>query len=103
MRQLRTIDRQVGVAYTLSGFAGLAAARGDPVRAVRFSAAAARLCELSGVPAHRTQEGGIRDRLPSIRTALGDAAYDAAWAEGRAMTLEQAVADALADDGGSGA
>jgi predicted ATPase/class 3 adenylate cyclase len=97
MRQRLTIDRKIGVAYTLSGFAGLAAAQGDQVRAVRLSAAAARLCELSGVPAHRTQEGCIRDRLPEVRAAMGDAAYEAAWSEGRAMTLEEAIADALGD------
>jgi uncharacterized protein (DUF2336 family) len=63
-----------------------------------LSGTAARLCDLSGVPAHRTQEGYIRDRLPRIRAALGDAAYDAAWDEGQAMTLEEAVADALGGD-----
>jgi non-specific serine/threonine protein kinase len=96
MRLRLTIDRKIGVAFTLSGFAGLAAAQGDLPRAVRLSGAASRLCELWGVPSHRTQEGYIRGRLPAIRVALGDAAYDATWAEGRAMTLEQAVADALA-------
>jgi non-specific serine/threonine protein kinase len=95
MRQRLAIDRKLGVAFTLSGFAGLAAAEGDHARAVRLSAAAARLCELSGVPSHRTQEGYIRNRLPEIRATLGTAAYESAWSEGRAMTLEQAVAYAL--------
>jgi tetratricopeptide (TPR) repeat protein len=98
MRQRLMVDRQIGVAFTLSGFAGLAAAEGDLRRAARLSGTAARLCDLSGVPAHRTQEGYIRDRLPRIRAALGDAAYDAAWDEGQAMTLEEAVADALGGD-----
>jgi predicted ATPase/class 3 adenylate cyclase len=100
MRQRLTIDRTIGVAYTLNGFAGLAAAQGDHPRAVRLSGAAARLCELSGMPANRAEEGSMRDRLPAIQAALGDAAYDAAWAEGRALTQEQAVAYAL-EEGGS--
>jgi non-specific serine/threonine protein kinase len=98
MRQRLAIDRKIGVAYTLSGLAGLAAAQGQLARAVRISGAAARLCELSGAPSHRTQEGYIRDRLPGIRATLGDSAYDAAWADGRAMTLQQAVAYALDED-----
>ena len=35
--------------------------------------------------------------IEKARAALGDAAYDAALAEGRAMTVEQAVAYALGD------
>jgi tetratricopeptide (TPR) repeat protein len=97
MRRRLTIVRKVGVAFTLSGIAGLAAAQGQLARAVRISGAAARLCELSGVPAHRTQEGCIRGKLSGIREALGVVAYDAAWAAGQAMTLEQAVAYALAE------
>jgi hypothetical protein len=33
-----------------------------------------------------------------LLTQLGEAAFAAAWAEGRAMTAEQALAYALADD-----
>jgi non-specific serine/threonine protein kinase len=98
MRQRLSIDRKIGVAYTLNAFAGLAAAQGQLERAVRLSGAASRLCELSGMPSNSVQEGTMHDRLPSIRAALGDTAYDAAWPEGRAMTLGQAVALALSED-----
>ncbi|HEY8885662.1 MAG TPA: hypothetical protein VIO35_10150, partial [Chloroflexota bacterium] len=100
MRQRLTLDRKIGVAFTLSGLAGLAAAQGQLARAVRISGAAAHLCVISGVPSHRAQEAYIRGRLPGIREALGAAAYDAAWAEGSAMTPEQAVSYAL-EAGGS--
>jgi hypothetical protein len=36
-------------------------------------------------------------RLGAVRAASGAAAFTSAWAQGRAMTLEQAVADALED------
>jgi hypothetical protein len=40
----------------------------------------------------------LHDRaLTACHTALGDAAFDAAWAAGQALTLEQAVAEALGD------
>jgi non-specific serine/threonine protein kinase len=95
MRGRLSVDRKVGVAFTLSGIAGLAAAQGQLDRAVRISGAAARLCELSGVPPQRTQEGYIRGKLPQMRETLGAAVYDAAWEDGQAMTQEQAVAYAL--------
>jgi tetratricopeptide (TPR) repeat protein len=92
------IDRKLGVAFTLSGLAGLAAAQGQLARSVHLSGAAARLCELSGVPAHRTQQGYIRGKLPEIRETIGAASYDAAWSQGQTMTLEQTVAYALGGD-----
>jgi tetratricopeptide (TPR) repeat protein len=97
MRRRLRINCKLGVAFTLSALVGLAAAQGQPARAARISGSAARLCELSGVPPHRTQEGYILGKLPEIRETLGAATYDAAWAEGQAMTLEQAVAYALSD------
>jgi hypothetical protein len=46
---------------------------------------------------------GRRDRweddLASARATLGEEAFAAAWAEGRAMTLDEAIADALGEDG----
>ena len=39
------------------------------------------------------------DALASARAALGEQAFDAAWAAGQAMTMEQAIAAALGEDG----
>jgi hypothetical protein len=41
---------------------------------------------------------GIPERLEVAREAIGPDAYDASWAEGWAMTQEQAVAYALGED-----
>jgi predicted ATPase/transcriptional regulator with XRE-family HTH domain len=41
--------------------------------------------------------------MTAARTTLGDTAFDAAWAAGQALTLEQAVAEALALDADSAA
>ena len=38
--------------------------------------------------------------IAALRAALGEAAFTVAWAEGRAMTLEQAIEYALADQTG---
>ena len=40
--------------------------------------------------------------VATVRAALGEAAFAAAWAQGRAMTMEQAIAEALGG-GDSGA
>ena len=39
------------------------------------------------------------DTVAAARSGLGDGAFDAAWAEGQAMTLKQAVAYALDETG----
>jgi hypothetical protein len=36
--------------------------------------------------------------IAELQTRLGEAAFQAAWAEGRLMTLEQALADALSEN-----
>ncbi len=51
--------------------------------------------ELSwGVAAYELRGAGDR---AALRTEMGDDAFEAAWAEGRAMTLEQAIEYALSD------
>ena len=46
------------------------------------------------MPDVRAEAPGFLERA---RAALGEAGYAAAWAQGQAMSLEQAVAYALAD------
>jgi predicted ATPase/class 3 adenylate cyclase len=88
----------MGLAITLGGFCNLAAARGAHTRAARLAGAAARLCEADGVPPRRVQEAGIDARLAASRHAIGEEAFAAAWAEGRALTRDEAVAEALAEE-----
>jgi len=82
-------ERQVG--WHLVGLAGVAEAEGEPVRAARlFGAAEPRLDvnmsmnDMERADYERTVEG--------VRARLDDQAFQAAWAEGRAMTPEQALA-----------
>ena len=76
--------------------AGLAeVARGAPARGVTLLAAGAHGEGPLGtvhVPQVRAEAPGF---LEQARAALGAAGYAAAWAAGRAMPQEQAVADAL--------
>jgi hypothetical protein len=56
---------------------------------------AAGLREAISVPLSPAERAITEADLADARVALGKADFEAAWAEGRAMTLEQAVACAL--------
>jgi hypothetical protein len=80
------------MAYSLEGFAFLAAARGQAARAARLFGA---------VESFRESVGSRRPPLPDrervvaeARAQLGGDAFAAAWAAGRTMTLVQAIAEA---------
>ncbi len=82
------------VTRALQRLASLSIAVGDPRTGVRILGAAA------AAHGDTTMFQGRRDRweddLASARATLGEAAFAAAWAEGRAMTLEETIACALA-------
>jgi non-specific serine/threonine protein kinase len=84
--------------HALAGLAACAAARGQPRRALRLGAAAAALGETTGQPLRPADRAALDGGLAPARRALPAEAQAAAWAEGRAMTLEQAVADALEEE-----
>ena len=68
---------------------------GDPARAARLFGAADALREEFGSPNRADAFAEHEQVLSTIRYALGDAAFDEAWAEGRAMDTKQALAYAL--------
>ncbi len=84
-----------GIAMNLAGMAGVAAAKGQPEHSARLFGAADALFDAMGQvvePGDRTEY----DRNAAVaRTQLGAQAFAAAWTAGRAMTMEQAIADAL--------
>lgn len=97
LRLRRAFPHRLGIARSLESLAGVALAAGHPERAARLLGAAEALRETIGaslLPFERP----VRERdAAAARAALGDEAFAAAKAEGRAMTLEQAVEQALAD------
>ena len=70
----------------------------DNLRAARLFGAAEGLRQAMGAllpPVHRAEH----DRsVAAVRTALGEGAFAAAWAEGRAMSLDEVVALVLAEE-----
>jgi len=65
-------------------------------RAVRLFGAAEALREAIGLLSAPQERADYDARLAATRSRLGVVAFEAAWAEGRAMTLEQAIEYALA-------
>jgi hypothetical protein len=101
-----TVQRDAGDVWSLPerlrDLARVAQAQGRLTRAARlWSAYAAQHQTVTGAPlpvnARRTLDEAIRP----LCAQLGEAAFDDAWAAGQAMTLEQAIADALAENGGT--
>jgi predicted ATPase len=93
--------RRLGVAAALAALTNAAGYIASE-RMVRLYAAAAALRTSVGnkleggpfqLPSSRVADEQVR---ASMRTAVGDAAFDAAWADGQALTLKQAVEEALA-------
>jgi tetratricopeptide (TPR) repeat protein len=79
----------------LEGLAGVAAAQEQPERAARLFGAAEALREVIGEPLAPAYRAAHERDVAAVRALLGDATFEAAWAEGRSMTLEQAIAYAL--------
>jgi non-specific serine/threonine protein kinase len=85
-----------GMAMPLAGFAYLAAASGQPLRAVRLGAAAAARSGAYRTPLIPLYEALLKEALDVAGGALDEDAYAAGWAEGWAMSLEESIAEALA-------
>jgi len=80
----------------LEGLGCVASARGNYVRAARLFGAAELLRESLRSRRDREYQRDIAEHMNSAQTALGDTAFASAWAEGRALTLAQAIEYALA-------
>jgi hypothetical protein len=81
--------------YTLEAFASLSAAQAQPVRAARLWGAAEALREAYSAPQPPNIKEKYEREVAAARAASGVEASAAAWAEGRAMTMEQAIETAL--------
>ena len=91
------LGNEADVAHCLEGLASVAGAEGEIARAARLWGAEEALLERLEVAVYtyvpdRTLH---QSRVAAARARLGERAWEAAWAEGRAMTPGQAVEYAL--------
>jgi predicted ATPase len=94
-RRFQKAGKTIGGVYALEGLASLAARQGQAARAVRLFAWTDGTRASIGDSRLPVEQANVDRDLAALRTQLDDAALAAAWAEGRALTLEQAVAEAL--------
>ena len=87
----------------LDGLAGVACGQARHKQAAQLFGAAETLRETLGRQPVWAEQADHDQRVASTRDALGDPVFAAAWAEGRAMTLEQAIEYALKVEEGDAA
>ncbi len=101
LKESLTLFREMGdksnILRCLDGLADVALAREFPERAARMFGAAEALRESLGAALPLTDQLELDENVSAVRSQLGKEAFTSVWAEGRAMTLEQAVEYALAD------
>lgn len=89
------LGEKQGIAYSLEEIALLALAQGQAELAARLFGTAAVLWEDIGAAIIPYFDYDAHERaIVSVRTQLGEASFAARWAEGRAMTIAQAMAEA---------
>jgi hypothetical protein len=95
LRIVRATGDVEELAGVLDGMARVAALR-SPERAARFCGMAAALRETMGTARPLAEQAPHEQAVAAIRGALGEQGFAAASAAGRALPLQQAIAEALA-------
>jgi DNA-binding CsgD family transcriptional regulator len=90
-----TVGDKLTIAFALGGLAGVAALQGHLHRAAQLWGAAEALRDVLGIGLPPADEGQFERLQVGPRFQLGDEAWRAAWAEGRALSAEAALALAL--------
>ncbi len=84
-----------GIVEDLAGLAAVASLAGQPERAARLLGAVEALREACGISLPPLRRAEHDRAVEGIRAHLDEETFAAAWAQGRAMPLEQAIAYAL--------
>jgi hypothetical protein len=89
------MGNRAAVANQLENVGFLARARGDGLRAARLLGAAEALRELQGAGMLSIERAEYESELGQLRANVDPVAFERAWADGRAMTVDEAVGLAL--------
>ncbi len=89
------VGHKQGVAPCLAGFAGIATVRGQPIQAARLLGTVEAILNAIAIPLWPVDRIEYEHYITVTRAQLDEATFMAAWAEGQALTLEQAVSYAL--------
>lgn len=90
---LASVGHRLNIASGLEGLASVVAAQGELAWAARLWGAAEKLREHMDVPIPANNLAAYEHAVSVTRTRLGEAAFASAWAEGRDMSPQQALAE----------
>jgi non-specific serine/threonine protein kinase len=100
LKESLLLGRDIGarelLATGLESLAWVAAARGQADRAARLGGVAEALRGVLGAPLPPDERASHERAVNAVRTVLGEEGTTVAWAAGRALTLDEAIAQALA-------
>jgi non-specific serine/threonine protein kinase len=92
---VKIVGDKIAVSYALDGFGALAASRGESELATKLAGAAAQLRESINYNIEPAERRFREAYLASTRAVLSEAAFSAAYAKGRRLKLDEAVALAM--------
>jgi len=100
MHRSRKLGDMFGSQYSFFGLACVADSEGHTVRAARLWGVSEAIREAAGfrLPHAALSVMEYESRLAGARARIGDAAFEAEWAEGKAMPLERVVEYALSEE-----
>ena len=85
------LESKSGISQSIAGLASVTIAKGQPQRGVRLLSISKRLLELSGQTLDLVDRLEFDRNVAAVRALLNEEVFRVVWAEGRAMTLEQAI------------
>jgi non-specific serine/threonine protein kinase len=97
LRLRADLGEKRGIVTSLVGLAAVAATQGEAERAVLLFAAADVLREEISVPLPPFIRSNYEQYVTATRTGLGERRFTEAWAKGRTMALDEAIAYALGE------
>lgn len=95
LRMALEMNNKLDIADSLAGLAGVMGATGQPERAARLLGAWEAALARMGATSQPADQPEHDRAIASLRAQLDPQTFETAWAEGRAMSLEQAVASTL--------
>lgn len=90
-------NNRQGIAEVLMGLSGVAIGEGNIIRGVKLLGAGESLLREVGIGLGPVKQEDYDRHLARARADLDQLTFEAAWTEGRAMTLEQSIKYALAE------
>jgi predicted ATPase/class 3 adenylate cyclase/DNA-binding NarL/FixJ family response regulator len=86
------VQAYLGVSDTLECLAALAGESGSHREAARLFAAAHSIRQRMGAVRFNVWDVGYEASVAALRNAMGEADFDSAWAEGAALSIDEAIA-----------